>query len=92
MAGEVPVVAPVSAQVTTNPGQLSATVGLGVFTVAEHRPVALLAVMPEGQVMTGVCVSLTVTVNVQVAVPQPLVAVAVTVVVPTGKKLPEGKS
>lgn len=92
VAGDVPVVAPVRAQVTTNPGQLSVGVGFGVFTVAEQSPAVLLAVMLDGQVMVGDCVSFTVMVNVQVVVPQPFVAVAVTVVVPTGKKLPEGMS
>ena len=90
VAGEVPVVAPVRAQVSVKPGQLSVVTGFGVFTVAAQRPAPLLAVMEEGHVIVGPWLSFTVTVNVQVAVPQLFVAFTVTVVVPTGKKLPVG--
>ena len=66
--GDEPVVAPVITHVSLVTAQLSALVELGVTTLAEQAPGVLVAVMFEGQVIVGGCVSFTVTVNEQVAV------------------------
>ena len=68
VAGEFPVVAPVITQVSVVTLQLSAVVGLVVFTDAVHNPAAVFTLTFEGQVMVGACVSVTVTVKLHVAV------------------------
>jgi hypothetical protein len=85
VVGDVPVVAPVKAQVNLVTEQLSAVVGLGVTTLAVQEAL-VFAVMFVGQVMVGLMLSVTVTVWVAVAVlPDPSVTVQVTVVIPKGK-------
>jgi hypothetical protein len=80
VAGDVPVVAPVSAHVNVDTPQLSAVVGFGVTTEAVHVPAPTFAVIFEGQVIVGGTVSVTVTVAVQVAI-FPFTSVTVTVTV-----------
>ena len=53
VAGELAVVAPVNVHVWLTTPQLSPVVGLGVATVAEQRPAALLAVILAGHTMVG---------------------------------------
>jgi hypothetical protein len=68
VAGELPVVAPVIAQVNLVTPQLSAVVGFVVFTEAVHNPAAVFTLTLDGQVIVGACVSVTVTVKLHVAV------------------------
>ena len=85
VAADVPVVAPVSAQVNTVTPQLSPVVGFGVTTDAVQVPAPTFAVMLEGQVIVGRVVSTTVTFCVHVAVfPLTSVTVQTTAVVPIG--------
>jgi hypothetical protein len=64
VAADVPVVAPVSAQVNTVTPQLSPVVGFGVTTDAVQVPAPTFAVMLEGQVIVGRMLSVTVIVKV----------------------------
>ena len=73
-------------QVVTTPGQLSLEEGVVKVTTSATVSGSPVAVIGEGQVIVGGCVSFTVTVNVQLG-PSPA-AVHVTVVVPTGKVEP----
>jgi hypothetical protein len=68
VAADVPVVAPVNAQVNLVTEQLSAVVGFGVTTDAVHVPAPTFAVMLAGQVIVGLILSLIVTVYEHVAV------------------------
>ena len=70
VAGDVPVVAPVSAHVCTVTKQLSAAVGFGVATDALHNPTVAFTEILAGQVIVGGCTSFTVTVKVQVEASQ----------------------
>ncbi len=61
------------------------------MTTAEHWPMDAVVVMFDGQLIAGVCVSLTVTVKGQFAMlPEASETVQVTVVVPWGKVEPDG--
>jgi hypothetical protein len=62
VVADVPVVAPVSAQVNTVTPQLSLVVGFGVTTDAVQVPAATVVVMFAGQVIAGGILSDTVTV------------------------------
>jgi hypothetical protein len=68
VAAEVATVAPVIAQVNLVTVQLSPVVGLVVAIEAVHNPVAVFAVIFDGQEIVGAILSVTVTVNEQVAV------------------------
>jgi hypothetical protein len=62
VAADVPVVAPVNAQVNLVTEQLSAVVGFGVTTDAVQVPAPTFAVISEGHVIVGLMLSLIVTV------------------------------
>ncbi|HEX2898351.1 MAG TPA: hypothetical protein VHS96_01405, partial [Bacteroidia bacterium] len=70
-------------------GQLSVPTGVEYDDTAEHNPEVAFKETFEGQVITGICASVTVTVKEQVAVfPAPSVTRKVLVVTPTGKEAP----
>jgi hypothetical protein len=65
--GELPVVAPVIAQVKVATPQLSVVVGFGVITLALQALAGAFAVILPGQVIVGGAFSMMVTVKLQVA-------------------------
>ena len=56
VAGDVPVVAPINSQVNLVIKQLSATVGLGVATLAVQNPTSTFCVIFAGQVTVGLII------------------------------------
>ena len=82
-AGNVPPLGTPAIWVVTAPGQLSAPTGVAYVTNAPLTAGSKSAMMSDGQVIVGNCMSLTVTVNEQLAVLfEASIAVHVTVVVP----------
>jgi hypothetical protein len=82
--GELPVVAPLILQVTTETPQLSAFTGLGTVTLALQAFAGALTEISAGQLIVGGAFSTMVTVKLQVSwLPAASLTVYVTVVVPT---------
>ncbi len=76
--------------ITVATSQLSAVIGAGTVTSAEHRPGSVVWLMSTGQVIVGSSSSVTVTVKAMLLMlPWMSVAVQVTVVTPISKKFPE---